>query len=64
VTNSGPTAGKAEPDEQDSSSWTQVGAGAGDRIYSGATTASALVVPLMLATIFIAVFIGGWPALK
>ena len=44
--------------------WTRIGAGAGDRIYTGATTLAALVVPVTLLVIFVAVGIAGWPALQ
>src|SRR5262245_46182717 len=44
--------------------WLEVGSGLADRVYIGAITASALVVPAILGLIFIAVAIAAWPALR
>jgi phosphate transport system permease protein len=44
--------------------WTEVGAGLADRLYVGAITGSALVVPIMLGLIFVAVAVAAWPALR
>jgi phosphate transport system permease protein len=53
-------AGSETPDR----SWTEVGSGVADRLYVGAITGSALVVPLMLGLIFVAVAVAAWPALR
>jgi phosphate transport system permease protein len=44
--------------------WTRIGAGVGDKLYTGATMLSALVVPVTLLVIFVAVGAAAWPALK
>jgi phosphate transport system permease protein len=54
----------AVPEAGARAAWTRIGAGAGDKLYTGATTLSALVVPVTLLLIFVAVGAAGWPALK
>jgi phosphate transport system permease protein len=44
--------------------WTEVGSEIGDRAYGWAITGFALVVPALLALIFVAVGLAGWPALR
>jgi phosphate transport system permease protein len=47
-----------------SRSWTEIGSEIGDRIYSWSITGFALLVPILLALIFVAVGIAAWPALR
>jgi phosphate transport system permease protein len=54
----------ATPDDRAQVSLTETKVGVGDRIYTGATTFFALVVPLMLLLIFLAVGVAGWPVLR
>jgi phosphate transport system permease protein len=56
-----PVATSSESEERN---WTEVGAGVADRLYVGAITGSALVVPIMLGLIFVAVALAAWPALR
>jgi phosphate transport system permease protein len=54
----------ATPEDRVQVSLNETKVGAGDRIYAGATTGFALVVPIMLLLIFVSVGIAGWPVLR
>ena len=47
-----------------SRSWTEIGSEIGDRVYSWSIAGFASLVPLLLLTIFVAVGIAAWPALR
>jgi phosphate transport system permease protein len=63
VTNPGRPAPEAAPAPDNVTELTGSG-GLGDRLYVWATTASALVVPVLLLALFVAIGVGGWPALR
>jgi phosphate transport system permease protein len=45
-------------------SWTEIGSEIGDRVYGWSITGFALMVPVILLLIFVAVGLAGWPALR
>ena len=47
-----------------SRSWTEIGSEIGDRVYSWSIVGFASLVPILLLTIFVAVGLAAWPALK
>jgi phosphate transport system permease protein len=47
-----------------SRSWTEIGSEIGDRVYSWSIVGFASLVPILLLTIFIAVGVAAWPALR
>jgi len=47
-----------------SRSWTEIGSEIGDRVYSWSIVGFASLVPILLLTIFVAVGIAAWPALR
>ena len=47
-----------------SRSWTEIGSEIGDRVYSWSIVGFASLVPILLLTIFVAVGVAAWPALR